>query len=501
MVGAESGDEGAALAEPPDPDVVETDPTHRYIRYRDVLGKGAFKTVYKAFDEVDGIEVAWNQVQIDDVLQSPDDLERLYSEVHLLKSLRHNNVIKFYNSWIDEKNKTVNIITELFTSGSLRQYRKKHKKVDMKAVKGWTRQILRGLSYLHSQNPPVMHRDLKCDNIFINGHLGEVKIGDLGLATVMQQTFAKSVIGAFGDRCLVSEGPVTAQSKTFPMDVDDGELPIINTFHRSGSNGSHSLSVEVQRTRRGSSFLLKGEVNDEDSVSLILRIADQNGRARNIHFLFFLDTDTACSVSSEMVEQLELEDQNVIFIAELIDLLLINLVKNWEPGIPISHLVRNSRQNDPNLLECGQSSGGSLVDAHEAVNSQRCEPFAVTSHALGLDNPTILDDQGSEMSYLSATSNEWNDKCSVVGSSADLHALSRGNSKFLNGGKSSVVTGSSPSNVSVLFGEDDDEEMRIELEMIERKFQEAIREITKRRDEAILESRRRQLQKKLEESH
>lgn len=76
---------------------------------------------YKAFDEVDGIEVAWNQVRIDDVLQSPDDLERLYSEVHLLKSLRHNNIIKFYNSWIDEKNKTVNIITELFTSGSLRQ--------------------------------------------------------------------------------------------------------------------------------------------------------------------------------------------------------------------------------------------------------------------------------------------------------------------------------------------------------------------------------------------
>lgn len=70
---------------------------------------------------MDGIEVAWSQVQIDEVLQSPDCLERLYSEVHLLKSLKHKNIIKFYNSWIDDKNKTVNIITELFTSGSLRQ--------------------------------------------------------------------------------------------------------------------------------------------------------------------------------------------------------------------------------------------------------------------------------------------------------------------------------------------------------------------------------------------
>lgn len=54
------------------------------------------------------------------MLQSPEDLERLYSEVHLLKSLKHNNIIRFYNSWIDDQNKTVNIITELFTSGSLR---------------------------------------------------------------------------------------------------------------------------------------------------------------------------------------------------------------------------------------------------------------------------------------------------------------------------------------------------------------------------------------------
>lgn len=65
----------------------------------------------------------------------------------------------------------------------------------MKAVKGWARQILNGLNYLHNHDPPIIHRDLKCDNIFINGNQGEVKIGDLGLATVMEQANAKSVIG------------------------------------------------------------------------------------------------------------------------------------------------------------------------------------------------------------------------------------------------------------------------------------------------------------------
>ncbi|KAJ0255206.1 Serine/threonine-protein kinase WNK8 [Hirschfeldia incana] len=176
-------------------DFADKDPTGRYIRYDDILGRGAFKTVYKAFDEVDGIEVAWNLVSIEDVMQMPGQLERLYSEVHLLKALKHDNIIKLFHSWVDEKNKTINMITELFTSGSLRLYRKKHKKVDPKAIKNWARQILRGLSYLHSQVPPVIHRDLKCDNIFVNGNTGEIKIGDLGLATVLQQPTARSVIG------------------------------------------------------------------------------------------------------------------------------------------------------------------------------------------------------------------------------------------------------------------------------------------------------------------
>merc|ERR1711872_818098 len=49
--------------------------------------------------------------------------------------------------------------------------------------------------FLHTREPPVIHRDLKCDNIFITGPTGSVKIGDLGLATLKNKSFAKSVIG------------------------------------------------------------------------------------------------------------------------------------------------------------------------------------------------------------------------------------------------------------------------------------------------------------------
>ncbi|XWS37196.1 hypothetical protein CRYUN_Cryun19dG0022300 [Craigia yunnanensis] len=188
-----------------DDEFVEIDPTGRYGRSKQVLGRGAFKKVYlfslflefryRAFDELEGIEVAWNQVKLSDLLHNSEDMERLYSEVHLLKTLKHKNIIKFYNSWVDTRNENINLITEIFTSGTLRQYRKNHKHVDLRALKKWSRQILEGLLYLHSHDPPVIHRDLKCDNILVNGNQGEVKIGDLGLAAILcQARSAHSVI-------------------------------------------------------------------------------------------------------------------------------------------------------------------------------------------------------------------------------------------------------------------------------------------------------------------
>ena len=65
-----------------------------------------------------------------------------------------------------------------------------------KVIRSWGRQILRGLLFLHTRTPPIIHRDLKCDNIFINGTTGLVKIGDLGLAT-LKRSDVKTVIGIF----------------------------------------------------------------------------------------------------------------------------------------------------------------------------------------------------------------------------------------------------------------------------------------------------------------
>lgn len=63
-------------------------------------------------------------------------------------------------------------------------------------LKRWAWQILQGLVYLHAHDPAIIHRDLKCDNIFVNGTSGVIKIGDLGLATLWRGlTTPQSVLG------------------------------------------------------------------------------------------------------------------------------------------------------------------------------------------------------------------------------------------------------------------------------------------------------------------
>mmetsp|Transcript_30896 Transcript_30896/g.91879 ORF Transcript_30896/g.91879 Transcript_30896/m.91879 type:complete len:217 (-) Transcript_30896:2501-3151(-) len=129
-------------------------------------------------------------------LTTTQDRARIFGEIRVLKALKHKNVMSLYDWWYDNNNQNICFITELFTDGSLRQYRRKHRNADLIVMKRWAWQILQGLVYLHAHNPPIIHRDLKSDNIFVNGSSGTVKIGDLGFATMRAGlSVAMSVIG------------------------------------------------------------------------------------------------------------------------------------------------------------------------------------------------------------------------------------------------------------------------------------------------------------------
>jgi len=192
-------DEKDVFASPPakekqeEHDIVERSPGGRYLRFVERLGSGAYKDVYRAYDTIQGIEVAWNQVNLSGIPKS--DKIRIINEVRLLEKLNHSNIISFHGSWVNREKETVIFVTEIMSSGTLKMFMKKVQVIRLNVAKRWAIQILNGLLYLHSQDPPVSHRDLKCDNIFINGTSGDLRIGDLGLSTAISKSKALSVLG------------------------------------------------------------------------------------------------------------------------------------------------------------------------------------------------------------------------------------------------------------------------------------------------------------------
>lgn len=174
---------------------VASSPNGRYLKFNIEIGRGSFKTVYKGLDTETTVEVAWCELQTRKLTKT--ERQRFNEEVEMLKGLQHPNIVRFYDSWkslVKGQACTV-LVTELMTSGTLKTYLKRFKEMKLKLFQRWSRQILKGLHFLHTRSPPIIHRDLKCDNIFITGPTGSVKIGDLGLATLKCSSFAKSVIG------------------------------------------------------------------------------------------------------------------------------------------------------------------------------------------------------------------------------------------------------------------------------------------------------------------
>jgi len=172
--------------------IVERDPHGRFARYDVPIGEGKFKTVFKAFDDNKGVDVAWSKIYVERLDLDDEERQRLREEVAQGRTLAHDNIIRMLKVWVGEEDLTVNFVTELFTSGNLRQFRKKHKDLELKTLRKFGRQILGGLQYLHSQTDsgrPLVHGDPRCDKIYVNGNRGEIKIGDLGLATLQARRY------------------------------------------------------------------------------------------------------------------------------------------------------------------------------------------------------------------------------------------------------------------------------------------------------------------------
>ncbi|KAK3903100.1 hypothetical protein C8A05DRAFT_33180 [Staphylotrichum tortipilum] len=152
------------------------DPGLKDYRLGDCIGKGAFGSVYKAFNWGTGEAVAVKQIKLVDVPKS--ELRMIEVEIDLLKNLHHDNIVK-YIGFVKTAD-CLNIILEYCENGSLHSICKAYGKFPENLVGVYMTQVLQGLQYLHDQG--VIHRDIKGANILTTKD-GTVKLADFGVST------------------------------------------------------------------------------------------------------------------------------------------------------------------------------------------------------------------------------------------------------------------------------------------------------------------------------
>lgn len=133
-------------------------PCGRFFKYDIEVGRGSFKTVFRGLDSHTGVAVAWCELL--DKKVNKAERQRFREEAEMLKKLQHPNIVRFYNYWETSiaKKKNIVLVTELMLSGTLKSYLRRFKKINQKVLRSWCRQILKGLTFLHSRSPPIIHR-------------------------------------------------------------------------------------------------------------------------------------------------------------------------------------------------------------------------------------------------------------------------------------------------------------------------------------------------------
>lgn len=165
-------------------------------RYRIVrmLAQGGMGIVYEAIDQRLNYRVALKQTLFGD----PHLRQAFEHEAHLLANLRHPAIPKVTDHFTEESGQF--LVMEFIAGPDLEDMlHQRNTPFPLETVLDWADKLLDALDYLHSQNPPVIHRDIKPQNIKIVDN-GQVVLLDFGLAKgthlyQTQQFGKKSVTG------------------------------------------------------------------------------------------------------------------------------------------------------------------------------------------------------------------------------------------------------------------------------------------------------------------
>ncbi|KAJ5745293.1 hypothetical protein N7520_010475 [Penicillium odoratum] len=160
-----------------------------------LIGEGSFGSVFLALHSITGELMAVKQVEVPSGTKGTEFDQRknlmvtaLKHEISLLQGMHHPNIVQYLGTAADEEH--LNIFLEYVPGGSIATMLKQYNTFQEPLVKNFVRQILAGLSYLHSKD--IIHRDIKGANILVDNK-GGVKISDFGISKRVE---ASHVLGS-----------------------------------------------------------------------------------------------------------------------------------------------------------------------------------------------------------------------------------------------------------------------------------------------------------------
>ena len=155
------------------------------------IGSGSFGVVYTA--DWNGTEVALKQMH--DKSLSASNVQEFSGEIRMMQGMRHPNIVLFLGAVIQAPR--LSIVCELMPLGSLHAllHGKTQNGVELATNGRLRRQMAqdcaRGMSYLHSRSPPVVHHDLKPANLLVDSHW-TLKVSDFGMSRLKHNTYLSS---------------------------------------------------------------------------------------------------------------------------------------------------------------------------------------------------------------------------------------------------------------------------------------------------------------------
>ena len=130
----------------------------------------------------------WEDTDMDQVRA----LENFKREVTTLRALGHPNIVRYIGMCVEAD--VLAVVTEYLVGGSLwgllHPKRNQNFKLKLGQAVRIAYDIAMGMSYLHGQEPQILHRDLSTQNILLD-QFYNAKIGDFGLARLRESTTEK----------------------------------------------------------------------------------------------------------------------------------------------------------------------------------------------------------------------------------------------------------------------------------------------------------------------